>query len=426
MAETKHHTVADNEAPTGESSGAGTAAPLPTPSDIAAMLPAASDTGVSPPPTMSDQNPAPATVPGQDDNNPPGQPSPAPGDSGEEQTANSEQRPSTVKLCRHIKEDGVFCEIPALTGRQYCYRHLRLRGQQMRIARAIAQRQTFRLLLPPLEDLNAVQTALIHVTAALAAGLLDRHHAGQLLYALQQAASNLRFLARAQARAATNPATTGAPPVSPAAGESAGEAPARVVTEYPEFEAEFGLPPGLDLTLPPQVVFPPPEKATATAAATAQTQTGIHPLDRWTKEAIALEELDERRSQMDEKSYTKQARPLNDKLRHRAEAYLRKEREAEWEAEAARRNAKQDEAARRWRSMDAAQQRAFMEGVRVGREEEAAEQREKARAKKPAAKVGEEATAGRVNRPKSRPLSEANKAVAHNPLGLNRLPGKSW
>ena len=216
--------------------------------------PTPSDTGASPPLTLSDINSASAEIPGQGENNPP-----APTDSGEERTAKSEQRPSNVKLCRHITEDGVFCGIPALTGRQYCYRHLRLRGQQMRIARAIAQRQSFRLLLPPLEDLNAVQTALIHVTAALAARLLDRHHAGQLLYALQQAASNLRFLARAQARAAANPATTGATPVSPASGESGGEAPSRVVTEYPEFEAEFGLPPGLDLTLPPQVAFPPPE-----------------------------------------------------------------------------------------------------------------------------------------------------------------------
>ena len=130
--------------------------------------------------------------------------------------ANSEQRPAGVKLCRHTLEDGVYCQIPALSGRPYCYRHLRLRGQQMRIARALAQRQSFQLLLPPLEDLNAVQSALIHVTAALAARLLDRHHAGQLLYALQQAASNLRFLAKIQAKApATNLAPQAAHPAAP-------------------------------------------------------------------------------------------------------------------------------------------------------------------------------------------------------------------
>ena len=36
-----------------------------------------------------------------------------------------------------------------------------------------------------------------------------------------------------------------------------GEQPQRAVEEYPEFEAEFELPPGLDLTIPPQVAFPP-------------------------------------------------------------------------------------------------------------------------------------------------------------------------
>jgi hypothetical protein len=327
---------------------------------------------------------------------------------GEERTANSEKRrttgeersadanradPAGVRLCRHIMEDGVYCQVPALTGRPYCYRHLRLRGQQMRIARALAQRQSFQLLLPPLEDLNAVQSALIHVTAALAARLLDRHHAGQLLYALQQAASNLRFQAKAQSKAANltpqagqlaaTPEALGAPPFSPASGERVSDE--HVVEEYPEFEAEFGLPAGLDLTLPPQVAFPPADKAMAAA----QTP-GIHPRDRWTKEAIALEELDDRRSQMDEKSYSKQANKLNDKLRQRADTYIRKQREAEWEAEAARRNAMEEEKAQQWRSMDAAQQRAFMEGVMTGREEEAAEQREKARQKKPVASLERE------------------------------------
>ncbi len=168
-----------------------------------------------------------------------------------------------------------------------------------------------------------------------------------------------------------------------------------MVEEYPDFEAEFGLPPGLDLTLPPQVVFPLPDGASAAAQAT--TPTGVHPHDRWTKEAIALEELDDRRDRMDEKSYSKQANKLNDKLRQRTDTYFRQEREAEWEAEAARRNAKEEEKAQQWRSMDAAQQRAFMLGVMAGREEEAAEQREKAREKKPVARLErEEAIVGMV------------------------------
>jgi hypothetical protein len=202
------------------------------------------------------------------------EPSAATRPSGEQPTANSEERPAhhqaeadstgqAVKLCLHVKEDGVYCQIAALRGRPYCYRHLRLRGQQMRIARALAQRQSYHLVLPPLEDMNGVQAALVHVAAALAAGLLERRRAGQLLYALQQAANNLRFLDKAQkqAQAQANASTVGAPPFSPVSGESV-RAPQRVVEEYPQFEAEFGLPPGLDLTLPPQVAFPPAEHAT--------------------------------------------------------------------------------------------------------------------------------------------------------------------
>ena len=57
----------------------------------------------------------------------------------------------------------------------------------------------------------------MHVTAALAAGLLERRRAGQLLYALQQAANNLRFLEKAQkqAQAQANASAMGAPPFSP-------------------------------------------------------------------------------------------------------------------------------------------------------------------------------------------------------------------
>ena len=312
-------------------------------------------------------------------------------DSGEKPTANKKERP--VKLCLHVMGDGVFCQIAALSGRPYCYRHLRLRGQQMRMARAIAQCQPYQLVLPPLEDMSAVQAALAHVTAALTAGLLERRRAGLLLYALQQAASNLRFLARAQTEAAANASTTGAPPFSLVSGERVGEQPQRVVQEYPEFEAEFGLPSGLDLTIPPQVAFPPPEKTDTWAGLTTPQ---ARPRVYWTKEDIELEELEQRRSSLSEESYNQQSRKVHDKIHNKVVVQMRHEREAEWEAEAARRNAKEEEKAQRWRSMDTAQQRAFMEGVRTGREEEAAERRqEEARAKKPAAKVGgEEAIIG--------------------------------
>ena len=34
----------------------------------------------------------------------------------------------SVPTCDHLKEDGVYCDSPALRGRNYCYFHLNLRG----------------------------------------------------------------------------------------------------------------------------------------------------------------------------------------------------------------------------------------------------------------------------------------------------------
>ena len=404
MSETKHHTIADHGAAVDESRKAALATAAsstqpPTPSDTGPTLPpTASDTGLIPPPTTSDINPA-AEVLVQDDNNQQDQSQARPVSTEAESERGGDQG---VKLCRHIKEDSVFCHCPAVSGRPYCYCHLRLRGQQMRMARALAQRQSYYLVLPPLEDLHAVQAALTHVTAALTAGLLEQRRAGLLLYALQQASSNLRFLARTQTQAEAQPQADShsqsqsnvAPEAGqPAAASEAGESP-RVVEAYPEFEAEFGLPPGLDLAIPPQVAFPPSEKATAWA--TAQATPQARPLTRWTKEDIELEELEQRRSCLSEESYSKQSRKVHDKLQKKVAVELRQEREAEWETEAARRNAEEEEKERRWNSMDPAQQRAYQEGVLVGYNAAQEQWRqEKARAKKPAAKVGrEEAIAG--------------------------------
>ena|SRR5208337_3749247 len=275
MSETTDHTIADRNAAVGEGREAAPSPQPPTPSNTGGSLtPTPSDTGGNLTLTMSDIKSAPAEIPGLDGNSRQNQPQLSPlvpgssagiGESGEKRTAKSEERAAKseerpansearpVKLCLHVMGDGVFCQIAALSGRQYCYRHLRLRGQQMRMARAIAQRQPYHVVLPPLDDMQAVQATLAHVAAALSAGLLERHRAGLLLYTLQQASSNLRFLARAQAKAQAQAQSAGAPALSPSVGDGVGPSePQRVVQEYPGFEAEFGLPAGLDLTVPPQ------------------------------------------------------------------------------------------------------------------------------------------------------------------------------
>ncbi len=308
-----------------------------------------------------------------------------------------------VKLCRHVMGDGVYCQVPALSGRQYCYRHLLLRGQQMRMARAIAERRPYHLLLPPLDDMHAVQAALVHVTAAMNAGLLERGRAGMLLYALQQAANNLRFLAQLEAQASSQSQPQPQSDVAAADPQPpASAAPQRVVHQYPEFETEFALPPGLDLTQSPQVAFPPPPQQAGDPWAnfTAPQQK---PKPRWTKEEIELEELDDRRLQMSEDCYIEQCRKVHAKIEKTVAVEMRRKREAEWEAEAARRNAKEEEKAQRWASMDAAQQRAYWEGVADAHETAERDRRqEAAQAKRPAARAGNQAeTAGTSKLPET-------------------------
>ena len=96
-----------------------------------------------------------------------------------------------IKLCRHIKEDGIWCKSAALHGHDYCYSHLTFRGRRIRSAQQ-ARKHAWRLELPPLEDLNAVQVAIMQVLDAVTEHRIERHDAGLLLYGLQQAASNLR------------------------------------------------------------------------------------------------------------------------------------------------------------------------------------------------------------------------------------------
>src|SRR5208337_4756857 len=126
-------------------------------------------------------------------------------DSGEKLRAKGEERPANNESeglmnsnhCRHIKEDGFFCQGAPLRGREYCRFHLRALGRRIRMARERARREPHRLVLPILEDMNAVHVALMQVLDAVAADQLDDKRAGLLLYGLQQASTNLRSLTAA-------------------------------------------------------------------------------------------------------------------------------------------------------------------------------------------------------------------------------------
>jgi hypothetical protein len=175
----------------------------------------------------------------------------------------------SVQHCRHVKEAGAYCQGAPLRGREYCRFHLRALGQRMRMARAQARRQPHVLVLPLLEDLNAVQVARMQVLDALAAGLIEDKRAGLLLYGLQQASSDLRSATAAPTLGVYNASDT-----------------TERAEDYPGFEEAFDLPQDLDLAKPPEVVFPP---AAATAVKVEPSPYRSKPF-RW--DAIGPEDVE--------------------------------------------------------------------------------------------------------------------------------------
>jgi hypothetical protein len=146
------------------------------------------------------------------------------------------------KYCQHVRENGLFCKSPSVKGRGYCYYHLRLRARRLAMAKAQAEKKPWRLDLPPLEDMHAVQSAIANVLEALAAEAIDSKRGGLILYGLQQAANNVRE-------------------IKPWLGNSRfaiDESDGMRVDNYPGLEAEFGLPKSVDLEAAPEAAFPPP------------------------------------------------------------------------------------------------------------------------------------------------------------------------
>ncbi len=312
-------------------------------------------------------------------------------------------------LCHHVMESGLCCQSPALRGRRFCYGHLRLWGQRVRIARAIARRAPYRLMLPAMEDFASVRVAAAQVADALAAGLIEPARAGRLVYTFQQIFCALRWEAILRMRASSWMDPTLSPnngDKEPALSLSKGGAPAderllrtgrgrgaphdgvgeqkRLIEEYPEFEAEFGLPAGIDVSQPAQLLFPPPEDSwrVPTPARDPKTSPWVHrqPGKVWTKDDIELEALDKNRTNWN--SDWKQRQACNQRISRRE----RKVQEAAWQAEADRRNAAEDDKERQYASMDEGERSAYHLGVvrglqaaqeRAG-EEEARKQPQKA------------------------------------------------
>ena len=147
----------------------------------------------------------------------------------------------SYKTCTHTYDSGRACKSAAAKGREFCGYHLRYRGRLLRMAQTRARHQRFDIILPPLDSLCSIQSALSQVAEALAADMIDPRRAMGLLKALRFAKENLKDSLKDD-----NAHWHDTPYYSEDA------------TAFDTFEAEYGLPEGLDLNTPPNIAFPPP------------------------------------------------------------------------------------------------------------------------------------------------------------------------
>ena len=109
-----------------------------------------------------------------------------------------------VPQCQHTKKNGSQCGSPALRNQQFCYYHDRQRPV-LQDGSGSARFPPAPFFLPLLEDANSVQRALAKVCEHLLCRRLDPKKAGVLLYALQQASTNLRRRNKSQNKNAQPP-----------------------------------------------------------------------------------------------------------------------------------------------------------------------------------------------------------------------------
>jgi hypothetical protein len=95
-------------------------------------------------------------------------------------SAKQTQAARDSRRCAYIRPNGIPCGSPALRGDQFCYFHYR-----------ISRRHVF-TGIPPLEDANSVQVAVMEVFRGIFENTIDHKKASLLLYALQTASANLK------------------------------------------------------------------------------------------------------------------------------------------------------------------------------------------------------------------------------------------
>jgi len=97
-----------------------------------------------------------------------------------------------MRHCEYVQPNGRFCGSPALRGRDYCYWHLTCVARRARVEKQQATCDPTPPELPPLEDANSIQLAIMTVMDAILHDRIGPRKANQLLYALQLASNNLK------------------------------------------------------------------------------------------------------------------------------------------------------------------------------------------------------------------------------------------
>jgi hypothetical protein len=143
--------------------------------------------------------------------------------------------------CRHILENGYFCQSPALKKRDYCFFHQEFRARRMKMARARARGEHWWLDLPCIEDMRSCQAAISRVIEGMAAKVIEPDHAKLLLSWLRLASSNFK------ARKAWEVSS-----------DYENDRSFKNVADY-TFEADHDLPEDFDLDQDPLQAFPMPE-----------------------------------------------------------------------------------------------------------------------------------------------------------------------
>ena len=92
--------------------------------------------------------------------------------------------------CRWVRQDGTTCGSPQMKRHIYCFAHKQL-----------AEAQALALMLPALEDANAIQIGIMRIQKALIEGTISTKTAGLLLYSMQLALQNVGQVTFGQAKA---------------------------------------------------------------------------------------------------------------------------------------------------------------------------------------------------------------------------------